>query len=354
MSDTKVNVNESLGGIVSEAVLTDGVLKFKARIIEGNVQGSSGYYSRELLERDGPVAFAAKTQMHLDHQSFEQYWEFPAGSLKDLAGFISSTPEYLEAGAAGEGQPEGLYSEVTVISQYAQFVYDLREVIGLSIKAPALSEPYTNPDTNEATEMITKLFPGPVTTVDFVTHPGANGRLLEIVESGKYTLPEGAKMITHNRPVAEAAGDKKEKQRMDEELKKALEALNGRLDQVLPLLTAEAAARDAQAEKDRKALEESEKVDINAVIAEAVDQLADSGLPKAARDRVLESISGGKVKLADAITAEADYIKSITAPVKTEAGAGSVTPFKVETIGSAGDTSKVTEASILDRWKKAV
>src|SRR5699024_9040925 len=90
----------------ASAVLTrpiEGGRRFKGRIIEGDRWGSSGYYSREVLERDGPTTWPAGTQVYLDHPTATEDYDRPERSVRDLAGRINTTPVY-------EG--DGLYAEI--------------------------------------------------------------------------------------------------------------------------------------------------------------------------------------------------------------------------------------------------
>ena len=52
--------------------------------------GSSGYYSEELLKRDGAKAWPMGTHMHLDHPSESDQRSRPEGSVRDLAAALAS------------------------------------------------------------------------------------------------------------------------------------------------------------------------------------------------------------------------------------------------------------------------
>ena len=45
---------------------------WRTRIIEADVQGSSGYYPADVLRRDGPIAFPAGTHVYLDHPTSDE------------------------------------------------------------------------------------------------------------------------------------------------------------------------------------------------------------------------------------------------------------------------------------------
>jgi hypothetical protein len=77
--------------------------RWRIRLIEGNRWGSSGYYPRDVLERDGATAWPIGTHMFLDHPGENETQDRPERSVRDLAGHIASTPVYETDGPAGEG-----------------------------------------------------------------------------------------------------------------------------------------------------------------------------------------------------------------------------------------------------------
>lgn len=147
-----------------------GGRKFRARLIEGDVLGSSGYYPRAVIERDGPVVFPKGTHVYVDHPTESEKFDRPERSIRDLAGRIASTPVY-------EG--DGLYADVEVIPSLAPMVESLMDDIGMSIRARGTYEPGTV--NGEQVKMITSLTSSE--SVDFVTKPGAGGRITALLES---------------------------------------------------------------------------------------------------------------------------------------------------------------------------
>jgi len=146
--------------------------KMRIRIIEGNRWGSSGYYPREVLERDGPTAFPIGTHMYLDHPGEEESWDRPERTIRDLAATITSTPAY-------EG--DGLYADVNVYSHMAPVISEVAEDIGVSIRALATSKPGERD--GRSGMIITSLVEG--ISVDFVTRAGAGGKIVQLIESAK-------------------------------------------------------------------------------------------------------------------------------------------------------------------------
>ena len=154
---------------------------WRARIIEGDRWGSSGYYSREVLERDGPAAWPAGTRVFFDHPTLTEDAERPVRSVKDLAGKIVSTPVY-------EG--DGLYADVEFYAHTAHVVEAMAADVGLSIRASAEVE--AGEADGRQGWIITSLSDG--VSVDVVTAAGAGGMLVHLLESVRAVaeaLPEG-------------------------------------------------------------------------------------------------------------------------------------------------------------------
>lgn len=299
---------------------TAGQAKLRVRLIGGDIQGSSAYFPAPVIERDGPKVFPVKTHMHLDHQSFFEFFEKPEGSLKDFAAVIDSTPVYERDNPMGEG----LYADVRVFSQHAQMIKEMAPYIGVSIRAIALSEEGESPATGEMTDIVTELVQS--VSVDFVTHDGADGKIIQIMESARKdsALPPGAKEVKIEPTLTGESAGSKEKGvvKMDQEtankLLTAMEAMNTNFTNLAAAITAQSAAPAGKANED------GEPLDLNKIVREAVSQLAGSDLPKASQEKVLEVVenSGGKVKLSDAIEAEKTYLTSLGIRLGTGAGNG--------------------------------
>src|SRR6188474_1493904 len=92
-------------------------------------QGSSGYYSAELLERDGPKAFPAGTQIFFDHLTeSEELDRGGSHSIKDLVGVTLTD-------AAFDGDTTALLAEAKFFPSVSSFIEDAAEFISLSIEA---------------------------------------------------------------------------------------------------------------------------------------------------------------------------------------------------------------------------
>lgn len=146
--------------------------RFRARLIEGDVQGSSGYYPSETLRRDGPVVFKAGTHVYADHPSMTEAADRPERSIKDLAGRLATDATY---------DGDGLYAEVEVFPHYAPVIEGMADAIGMSIRAFGTAEVSTQEGIRGP--VITSLTEG--ISVDFVTAAGAGGKIVALLESAR-------------------------------------------------------------------------------------------------------------------------------------------------------------------------
>lgn len=134
--------------------------------------GSSGYYSREVLARDGPRVFREGTLMYLDHPSRTEEMDRPERSVKDLAAKISTVPHM-------EGND--LVAEAEIFPVWRETIDALAETIGLSIRAYGESE-WGEAEGRQGT-IVLRL--DEAASVDFVTEAGRGGRVMELIESAR-------------------------------------------------------------------------------------------------------------------------------------------------------------------------
>lgn len=146
--------------------------RWRARIIEGDRWGSSGYYSREVLERDGATAWPAGTPVFMDHPGEQEMFDRPERSIRDLAGKITTDPIY---------EADGLYADVEFYPHVAPIVEAMAADIGLSIRASAEVE--TGEAQGRTGQIITRISEG--MSVDLVTKAGAGGKLVSVLESAR-------------------------------------------------------------------------------------------------------------------------------------------------------------------------
>lgn len=334
--------------LVEHAVAKDSTIEMK--VIQPG-WGSSGYYSEEVLRRDGPAAWPAGTHMYLDHPTAKEAAERPERSIKDLAAVLITTPEYRESGKAGPG----LYAKATVLPQFRETLDALAPHIGVSIRATGTFSP--GEASGRKGRIVERIAKG--LSIDFVTKPGAGGRVMQILESLRQNDAEGVvstddmstdqsiNEVTSNEaaPVAAPAIE------VNMELQEAQE----RIDALQAELAESNTARDeAVARADRAelalAVVEAEKV--------AADALATVALPDAAKERIRKQIAQnpplteGKLD-AEAIKAradelaveEAEYLSRVTGAVIVK-GQGEAKPV------TESRKDEEIQASLADKFSR--
>ncbi len=278
--------------------------------------GSEAFYPAEVLERDGPKAFAKGTHMFLDHPTVSEGNERPERSVRDLVGALTGDARWVAEGPDGPG----LYGDAEVITPFRDALDDLAPHIGVSIRA--MGDAPEGEREGRTGRVLEHFLSG--TSVDFVTAAGAGGKVLELMES------------VRGRLLKQTKGDSK---MSEQELKEALE---GR----------------AAAEKERDELKEAQTtqgtelarlqeaavlVEATAIVTEALSKV--ENLPELTRARLQEALSKApptkdgaldKDALATAIEeaakAEVEYLSKLT-----ESGA-----IKgMGTAGGDGETEKV-------------
>lgn len=177
--------DSALVPLVERAVRKDNTIDLKL-IAPG--WGTSGYYSADVLRADGPQAWPAGTHMYLDHPTVSEAKERPERSVKDLAAVTVSTPEFREDGIHGAG----LYAKASVLPPYRDVIDALAPHIGVSIRA------HGSFNEGEAEgrkgRVITKIAKGE--SVDFVTKPGAGGKVLALMESMRAHQNEASSVVS--------------------------------------------------------------------------------------------------------------------------------------------------------------
>src|SRR5690606_18096345 len=97
---TKITLHESAQGLMeAKASGTPGL--YEIRLIAAAVRGSSGYYPREILGRDGAVVCPAGTRVFLAPPSQAELENRPGRSVRHIAGYLTRDAEMREAGLSG-------------------------------------------------------------------------------------------------------------------------------------------------------------------------------------------------------------------------------------------------------------
>ena len=289
--------------LVERAVRADSTIPVK--IIQPG-WGSSGHYSADVLKRDGPKVFRKGTKMFWNHQTPADEAARPEGDLRDLAGEFVSDAVWKD---------DGLYAEAKVFAPYREAVNELAPHIGVSIRA--LGRAKAGEADGRKGNLIEQIVAAK--SVDFVTTPGAGGKVLELFES--------ARRAPESREVENV-----------EEVKRLTEA-NAALE----------AEKAALLQENARLVERLLLGEARGVVAEA---LGKADLPDVTKARLAEALAknppakDGKLdaeafatRIAEAIKAEQEYIGKIV-------GAGRITGMGggAPAEDAAGAQSRLAEA----------
>lgn len=288
---TEIRLTESLAPATGATVGK----KWRARIIASDTWGSSAYYPRDVLERDGSRVFTAGLAMYADHPKESDTWERPERSVSDMVGKLISDAVF------EEGEEPGLYADVEFYDSFVTRINELHEDVGLSVRATGLTE--------EA-EMDGRY--GPVLvgllaadSVDVVTRAGAGGKLTSILESDREPAGRPINQTEGTQSVAELT--KEDFEAFATELREAITGIPAALAEALK--PQPGTDEDAAAAAAAKAIEEADdevKVDVVAV-ATAVTE---AKLPASAIALVSADVKAG-VELTEAVKKQTDYRDSL-------------------------------------------
>lgn len=344
MSGGQDSVTEFIAGIVPliEAK-TDSNGTIPIKIIDAG-WGSSGYYSREVLQQAAnDRVYAAGLQMYWNHPTKTDEKERPERDLRDLAGVLTEDARWDEQGPKGPG----LYSRAKIFSAYRDAVAEMGPYIGLSHYV--WGESKQGEAEGQKGDIITRIVAA--RSVDFVTVPGRGGAIAEAFRAARPPVPTDEQKAAGESSMGEPT------------LKLTLESLRKDHPEIIEALRKEiensAAMKEAQAQQEKKlketetALEEAKAE--NARLKEALllveartfveAKVKASTLPEISKTRVAESLAKDPV-VKDGKIDEQAYAAKIEAAIKREAeylanlGVG-----KVSGMGAGAPTEKTLEES---------
>lgn len=300
-----------------------GVYEVKA-IAAG--RGSSGYYGADMLERAAHLF--DNVQMFWNHPSADEEANRPERSLRDLAGIFTNA----RYDTAPDGP--GVYGIARVFAPFREAVREMAPYIGLSIYGFGTSEP--GEVDGEPVDMVTL---EEIRSVDFVTLPGAGGKVLALFESmrNKEGSMEHEGIIEEQPEVVETE--------VEEAIEEAIEEQ-----------PAESAEEADEVEEAKADLVErlSDLEDRVAKLADAVEQLAKGKKESDAEARVQEALAAielpevAKKRIAEAIDREGDIAGQVDvlAEAEREYIAALGVPAKVSGLGASDPQSVDYEKAI--------
>lgn len=305
--------------------------------------GSSGYYSREVLQQAvNARVYAAGTQMFWNHPSKTDEKDRPERDLRDLAGVLTEDAWWDEHGPKGPG----VYARAKVFSPYRDAVAEMGPYIGLSHYV--WGESRTGEAEGKKGDIITRIVAA--RSVDFVTVPGRGGAIAEAFRAARPPEPTDEQKTAGDSSMGETSTPRLTLESLRKEHPEIIEALRTEIEN-------SAAMKEAQAQQEKKlaetekALEEAKAE--NARLKEALllieartfveKKVKASTLPEISKTRVAEALAKDPV-VKDGKIDETAYAAKIEAAIKSEAeylanlGAG-----KVSGMGTGAPTEKTLE-----------
>ena len=305
--------------------------------------GSSGYYSREVLQQAvNARVYAAGTQMFWNHPSKTDEKDRPERDLRDLAGVLTEDAWWDEHGPKGPG----VYARAKVFSPYRDAVAEMGPYIGLSHYV--WGESKTGEAEGKKGDIITRIVAA--RSVDFVTVPGRGGAIAEAFRAARPQVPTDEQKTAGDCSMGETTTPRLTLESLRKEHPEIIEALWTEFEN-------SAAMKEAQAQQEKKlaetekALEEAKAE--NARLKEALllveartfveKKVKASTLPEISKTRVAEALAKDPV-VKDGKIDETAYAAKIEAAIKSEAeylanlGAG-----KVSGMGTGAPTEKTLE-----------
>lgn len=183
-------VSDSAGvKLIESAAFAEGTKFHEASAVNPLVKiisagrGSSGYYTKEMLQRDGPKIFKRGTLMYINHATPAEEAQRPEGDWSKLAAVTEGDAYWDETGKGGPA----LYAPAKVFSEYATQVAEKAPYTGVSIRATGHYESAAGRIGPEVKLDESKLAPdgkpgliGALTeadSIDLVTKAGRDGKL---------------------------------------------------------------------------------------------------------------------------------------------------------------------------------
>jgi hypothetical protein len=152
-------------------------------------RGSSGYYTKALLQRDGPAIFKRGTLMFVNHATPAEEAQRPEGDWNNLAAVTIGDAKWDDHGKDGPA----LYAPAKVFEANAQQVQEKAPFTGVSIRAGGQRDDKAiAPDGKPG--LITALTHAE--SIDFVTQAGRGGKMLM---EARVLLEEAARAEISNK-----------------------------------------------------------------------------------------------------------------------------------------------------------
>lgn len=271
-------------------------------------KGSSAFYPKEVLQRDGPKVFKAGMHVYVNHPTLAEEAARPEGDVKNLAGVLSTDAYWSESHAKGPG----LYGRMKVFADHGQMVEEKAPHVGMSIRASGVAESDKKRDGLPVLKELTS-----AESVDVVTRAGAGGMIL--TEAARTAANEGDAMTEQEATQLRESNTK---------------------------LRADIAA---QAAIGARLLERAIKVDARDVAAET---LKDLSLAEVGKQRVIETALRN-VPLKNGDLDRAVFVEAVKAEAKREGAYVASLGTGGRVIGMGAAPVELTEAQKTEAEAKA-
>lgn len=224
-------------------------------------QGSSGFWSEDVLREQGPKAFLPNAQSFINHDIDR--------NPKDL---IGTFPE----GLYWSEEDKALVGDLQVFSHWADFVEEIAPHVGMSL--------YARGELDEDGNVVT-IFPHRQNGVDLVSQPGLEGS--RIAEQ----LLESARSAESKEPSVNAAQEGKENMELEKKVDALADTVSKLAESINTLVSEKQiqAAEAAQVKADETVV--AERVAAFAESVQAID--ATEGLLPSQRATLLEAAKEG-------------------------------------------------------------
>lgn len=271
-------------------------------------KGSSGTYTEEMLREFGPKALKKGAKSHVTHNRMQDGEPDPF----QMWGFLAEDAFY-EDGV-------GLRGEIEVLPSWRDKVEEVAPHTALSI--------YVAGEVDDDGNVIALLEDGQ-NGVDLVSYPGrpGSGLVEKLYESMKASAGNGGE----NGTSTEAADSQEREHKMSDELKAQITALSTLVSEKFAAIEAKVDSIVTLSESAAEATKQVE--DAYGVVEEFVTAIGEAELPKETHKRVIATVKGGAT-VAEAVKAEAEYVKAIVEAAKPDA---IVTEFGRVVPAGAGD-----------------
>jgi hypothetical protein len=205
-TEARRNVGHGALSLVESAATFDQIILTEAAAVKATPikviapgAGSSAFYPKEVLQRDGPKVFKAGTHVYVNHPTQAEESARPEGDVKNLAGVLTKDAEWRDSFVhKGVDQGAGLYSEVKPFSDHANLFSEKGQFLGMSIRASGKAE---SKQSKGGLPVLTELTSAE--SVDVVTRAGAGGMILQ--EGARTAAIEEDEEMKDTRQLIEAA-----------------------------------------------------------------------------------------------------------------------------------------------------